>query len=60
MKRLRMTVLYEFDWTGETLTDATVDTMVGLFLKDPTEFLGIDRMAFDETIYVDVEDITNG
>jgi hypothetical protein len=58
VKRLRLTVAYEFDYTGN-INQAAIDRLVENFLKDPTNFLGLDRMAWDETIYVDIEDITN-
>lgn len=61
MRRLRMTVLYEFDYTKDSPpSEVEVDNMVNLFLRDPGEFLGIDRMAYDETIIVDLEDVTDG
>lgn len=58
MNRLRLTVAYEFDYAGD-VTQESIDRLVENFLKDPTQFLGLDRMAWDETIFVDVEDITN-
>lgn len=58
MNRLRLTVAYEFDYTGD-VTQEAMDRLVENFLKDPTNFLGLGRMAWDEKIFVDVEDITN-
>lgn len=59
MKRLRLTVVHEFDWTGKDVTVEDIDRLVNNFLKDPTSFLALDSLGFDEKVMVDVEDISN-
>lgn len=59
MNRVRMTVVYEFDYHGE-LTDQAVDRLGENFINDPTGFYGIEEAAWDETLVVEFEDITEG
>lgn len=57
MNRVRMTVVYEFDYQGE-VTDEVVDRLSHNFIADPTGFYGIGEMAWDEKLVVEFEDIT--
>jgi len=57
-KRLRMTVVYEFDYYGE-VDDIVAIQLVNDFTKDPTSFLHPDEPQWDETLIIDIEDITD-
>lgn len=57
MKRLRMTVLHEFDYHGELTTEA-VDRLSQNFLRDPTAFLHPDELEWDEVLIVEFYDIS--
>lgn len=58
IKRVRMTVLYEFTWSGETLNSETVDAMARNFLADPAGFMNLESPEWDEVVIVDFEDVT--
>ena len=57
--RLRMTMVYEFDWVSEALLGTDVDRLIENFLKDPAAFLNLENPEWDETIVIDMEDVTN-
>lgn len=57
MKRLRLTMVFEFDYHGN-LSEAAVDRLTENFLKDPTNFIHPDELEWDEVLLVDLEDIT--
>lgn len=57
-RRLRMTMVHEFDWASEALLGTDADALVLNFLKDPHTFLNLESPEWDETIVVDIEDIT--
>jgi len=57
--RLRLTMVYEFDWLAEELRDRDADALVQNFLKDPHAFLNLESPEWDEVIIVDVEDVTD-
>ena len=59
MRRLRMTVVYDFDWEAPEMKSTDADALVRNFLKDPTAFLNISGMAVDEALYIDLEDISD-
>lgn len=59
MKRLRLTMVYDFSWASDELNPSDVDALVNNFLKDPYSFLNLESPEWDETIYVDVEDVTD-
>lgn len=59
MRRIRMTMVYEFDWQAEEMREKDVDTLVRNFLADPYAFLNLENPQWDETIVVDVEDVTD-
>lgn len=59
MKRLRLTMVYDFSWASDELKPSDVDALLNNFLKDPYAFLNLESPEWDETIYVDVEDITD-
>lgn len=56
MNRLRMTVVYEFDYTGD-LDSAAIDRLHHNFMGDPTSFLHPHELEWDELLIVDFEDI---
>lgn len=58
MKRLRMTMVYDFSWASEELRQEDVDRLVRNFLENPRGFLNLDFPEWDETIVVGVEDIS--
>lgn len=58
MKRLRLTMVYDFSWASAELTQENVDELVKNFLADPRAFLNLDFPEWDETIVVGVEDIS--
>lgn len=58
-RRVRLTMVYEFDWASEALLGTDADRLVENFLKDPYAFLNLESPEWDETIVVDVEDVTN-
>lgn len=58
MKRLRMTMVYDFSWASPELTQENVDELVKNFLADPRGFLNLEFPEWDETIVVGVEDIS--
>lgn len=60
MKRLRLTMVYEFDWEASMLLGTDVDRLVENFLKDPYAFLNLESPQWDETIVIGVEDISDG
>lgn len=57
MNRVRMTVVYEFDYHGD-LTEEAVNRLSQNFLMDPTGFYGIEEAAWDETLVVEFEEVT--
>jgi len=57
-RRLRMTMVYEFSWSLDTLTEDDVHRLVENFLGNPRAFLNLDYPEWDEEILVDVQDIT--
>lgn len=57
MNRLRMTVVFEFDYHGD-VSEVTVDRLTENFLKDPEGFIHPYELEFDEVLIVDIEDIT--
>lgn len=59
MRRLRLTVLYEFDYHGE-VDETTMARLINNFATDPTGFLHPSELEIDETLVVDVEDVTDG
>lgn len=59
MRRVRMTVVYDFTWSGGDLTDQHVDEMASNFLKDPAGFMNLEYPEWDETVIVDFEDVTD-
>lgn len=59
MKRLRLTMVHEFDWESEEFSETDADRLVQNFLRDPAGFMALDSLAFDEIILVDVEDISD-
>jgi len=60
MKRIRMTVVYEFSWASEELTGRDVDGMANNFLQDPAAFMNLEYPEWDEEIIIDFEDVTDG
>lgn len=58
MKRLRMTMVYDFSWASDELEQADIDSLVRNFLADPRGFLNLDYPEWDETVVVGVEDIS--
>lgn len=58
MKRLRLTMVYEFSWSKDELTEEDSDNLVKNFLEDPRGFLNLDFPEWDETVLVQVEDIS--
>lgn len=52
-------MVYEFDWVSEALLPTDADRLVNNFLKDPAAFLNLESPEWDETIIVDVEDVTD-
>lgn len=58
MKRLRMTMVYEFSWSSDVLREQDVDRLVENFLQDPYGFLNLESPEWDEKIIIDVEDIS--
>lgn len=58
-KRIRMTMVYEFDWVSEEFSPTDADRLVENFLADPYAFLNLESPEWDETIVVDVEDVTD-
>jgi hypothetical protein len=59
MRRLRLTVLYEFDYHGE-VDETTMTRLINNFAADPTGFLHPRELEIDETLIVDLEDVTDG
>lgn len=57
MKRLRMTMVFEFDYHGN-LSEGAVDRLTTNFLKDPTGFIHPEELEWDEVLIVDIENIT--
>ena len=55
-QRIRMTMVYEFDYYGEVNDDSMIQ-LVNEFTKDPTEFLCPTEIQLDETLIIDVEAI---
>lgn len=55
-RRVRMTLVYEFDYIGELDAD-TVTILVDNFYRDPTAFIA--DPAWDESILVAIDDITD-
>ncbi len=58
MKRLRMTMVYDFSWSSDILSQEDIDRLVRNFLEDPRGFLNLDYPEWDETVLVQVEDIS--
>lgn len=58
MKRLRMTMVYDFSWSSDILSQEDIDRLVGNFLEDPRGFMNLDYPEWDETVLVQVEDIS--
>lgn len=59
MRRLQLTMVYEFDWAADELKGSDADRLVENFLKDPYGFLNLESPEWDETIFVNVEDVTD-
>jgi hypothetical protein len=53
-----MTMVYDFSWASAELTQQNVDELVSNFLEDPRGFLNLDFPEWDETVLVQVEDIS--
>lgn len=60
MKRIRMTVSYEFSWVGESLKQQHIHEMAANFLQDPAAFMNLEYPEWDEEIVIDFEDVTDG
>lgn len=58
MKRLRMTMVYDFSWSSDILSKEDIDRLVNNFLYDPRGFMNLDYPEWDETIVVGVEEIS--
>jgi hypothetical protein len=58
VKRLRMTMVYDFSWSSDILSQEDIDRLVRNFLEDPRGFLNLDYPEWDETVLVQVEDIS--
>lgn len=58
MKRLRMTMVYDFSWSSDILSQEDIDRLVSNFLEDPRGFMNLDYPEWDETVLVQVEDIS--
>lgn len=58
MKRLRMTMVYDFSWASHELTQQNIDELVSNFLEDPRGFMNLDYPEWDETVLVQVEDVS--
>jgi hypothetical protein len=52
-------MVYDFSWASDELNPSDVDALVNNFLKDPYSFLNLESPEWDETIYIDVEDVTD-
>lgn len=59
MRRVRMTVVYEFTWAGGQLEAKHVDDMAKNFLADPAGFMNLESPEWDEMVLVDFEDVTD-
>lgn len=59
MKRVRMTIVHEFDYHGD-LTMEAADRLCANFMSDPTAFLHPHELEWDEVLLIDLEDITDG
>lgn len=57
-RRLRMTVVFEFDYLAPKLGFEQVDRLAENFLDHPTEFLHPKELEVDEVLVVNFEDIT--
>lgn len=57
MKRLRLTMVFEFDYLGE-VSEEKMDRLATNFLKDPTGFVHPEELEWDEILIVDIENIT--
>jgi hypothetical protein len=57
VKRLRMTMVYDFSWASDELTQNDVNQLAENFLEDPRGFLNLDYPEWDETVVVQVEEV---
>jgi hypothetical protein len=57
-RRVRMTVVFEFDYLVHKLGAEQIDRLATNFLDHPTEFLHPSELEIDETLLVHFEDIT--
>lgn len=57
-RRLRMTVVYDFSWALDEVTEEHADRLVQNFLADPRGFMNLEFPEWDEQVVVAVEDIT--
>lgn len=53
MNRLRLTMVFEFDYHGE-LSEDSVNRLAENFLADPTAFVHPHELECDETLIVDI------
>lgn len=59
VRRLQLTMVYEFAWAADELKGSDADRLAGEFLKDPYGFLNLEFPEWDEIIYVNIEDVTD-
>jgi hypothetical protein len=57
-RRMRLTVIYEFDYLVHKLGSEQGDRLIENFLKDPTGFLHPTELEVNEELVVAIEDIT--
>jgi hypothetical protein len=57
---MRLTVVYEFDYLVDQVTEEMATRLVHNFSVDPTGFLHPTELEVDEELIVQVEDITDG
>jgi len=51
-------MVYDFSWSSDILSQEDIDRLVHNFLEDPRGFLNLDFPEWDETVLVQVEDIS--